>query len=110
MKITIPQAWSLNQILDHGGVVPTSEWTNGRGRHTTRKQVPPHCERMWVHHGHHYLKSGLVKRNLEKLIAARPRVEYVIVCTNLRAARKAVRETLVGGGVALGDGKVRRIV
>ena len=86
---TKPQRASIAELLARGGVAPTSEWTNGQGRYTSRRAVPPHAA---------VIKSsgvaslrGEVRRNAERLLRARPRVVRLVVVTDLRAARRAVK-------------------
>ena len=47
-RLIQPQADNLDSLLRAGGVVPSSEWTNGSGRFTTRRTVPPYCRRMSI--------------------------------------------------------------
>ena len=85
-----PQADALLALLQHGGVVPTSEWTNGSGRYTTRRTVPPHASRLTVREARESLR-GEVRRAFDRLVKARPRVACVVAVIDLRGARRALR-------------------
>ena len=89
-KLRKPQIEALSSILASGGVVPSSEWTNGSGRHTTRRTVPPHCELLDWWKARQQLR-GEVGSALKRLLKARPQILRVVAVTNLRAARKAVK-------------------
>ena len=98
--ITQHQADSLVGLLRRGGVVPSSEWTTGRGRYTSRAALPPFCSvlEVWqVTHAAHdgvrapKLLRGEVRTAFDRLVKARPRVERVVAVTDLRGARRALR-------------------
>ena len=90
-RLIQPQADNLDSLLRAGGVVPSSEWTNGSGRFITRRTVPPYCRRMSITAASVQL-CGEVEQNFKRLIKARPRVEFVVAVTDLRGARRALRE------------------
>ena len=85
-----PQADALLTLLQHGGVVPTSEWTNGSRRQTTRRTVPPYAARLTVREARESLR-GEVRRAFDRLVKARPRIQEVVAVTDLRGARRALR-------------------
>lgn len=89
---TKPQIENLIQLLDRGGVVPSSEWTNGSGRFITKKALPPSASRMTIEDalGDDEIR-GEVRRNLERLHKRRPQLRRVVIITDLRAARAMVR-------------------
>ena len=91
MKTNKTQRRVLSELIkDTGGIVPVSEWTNGSGRHTTRKATPPACEDLDIETACHLPgMSGKVARRLNK---ARPRVQRVIIVTNRRRANRLVAE------------------
>ncbi len=67
MKASLRNA---QQIHDRGGVVPSSEWTNGSGRWTTRKAVPPFCALVQLIQGKPYAcdpYNGEIKHPLEEV-------------------------------------------
>ena len=73
------------------GCIPSSEWTNGSGRFTTKKAVPRHCELLPIVQAVGLAgKSGVAARKLNK---ARPNIRKVVVVTNRRAAHLAVKES-----------------
>ena len=80
-----PQADALLLLLQHGGLVPTSEWTTGYGQHTRHRSVPPHAA-----------LRGDVRREFDRLVKARPRVREVVAITDLRGARRALRAKAEG--------------
>jgi hypothetical protein len=90
MKITKPQRESLQALLQAGGVVPSSQWVNGRGRFVTKRTVPAHAARISVTEVS--MLRGEVRRNAERIIRDRPRVTALVAVTDLRAARRSVRE------------------
>jgi hypothetical protein len=89
-KLIQPQADSLSQLLSHGGVVASSEWTNGRGRYTTRRTVPPYATRLTVREADATLR-GEVRRAFLRLTKAHPRITQVVAVTDLRGARRALQ-------------------
>ena len=84
------QADALLALLQHGGVVPSSEWTNGSRRQTTRRGVPPFAARVAVREARESLR-GEVRRAFAQLVKARPRIQEVVALTALRGARRALR-------------------
>ena len=77
-------------IAATAGIVPTSEWTNGSGRYTTRKATPPACEDLDIETACRLPgMSGTIARRLHK---ARPRVQRVIVVTDRRLANRLATE------------------
>ena len=90
-----PQADALLVLLQHGGLVPTSEWTTGYGQHTRHRSVPPHAERLSVRVARATLR-GEVRRAFDRLVKARPRVREVVAITDLRGARRALRAKAEG--------------
>lgn len=94
------QASSLAELLREGGIVPTSEWTNGRGSRTTRRAVPPYCQLLSVSEADSILR-GAVRSAFVRLITKRPRIQQVVAVTDLRGARKALRVRNTSEGYAL---------
>ena len=88
-KFNKSQLFNLESILECGGVVPSSEWTTGTGRYITRRSLPPFCELLPV--ALLFSLRGEVAKNARRLLKERPRVQRIVVCTNLRAARAALR-------------------
>ncbi len=87
MRPNITQIRTLKQLINHhDGIVKTSEWTNGMGRHTTRKAVPPFCERICRVRADEYTKK------IQKFFADNPRVQEVVAVTNYRAVNKLFKE------------------
>ena len=89
-KLSQAQKDMLNCILTKGGVVASSDWTNGTGRYVTRRAVPRHCQLLTVTEASRLLK-GSVRKAFLRLTKARPRVEKVVACVNLRAANRELK-------------------
>ena len=82
---TTVQRASLKALLDMGGAVITSEWTNGTGRYTTRRALPPFCKSIPRYLAAHY------PARIQKVFRAHPRCHAVIAVTNMRAANRVLR-------------------
>ena len=92
-KINKTQREMLGQLMDRPfGLVAVSDWTNGMGRHTTRKATPPHCAEMAIEDA--IALPGLSGKQARRLHRARPRVQRVIVVVNRRAANRDRRPLL----------------
>ncbi len=90
-RLTRPQLDSLESIHGrHGGVCPSSDWTNGSGRYTSRKTVPPFCRLMTIWEATQL--PGFVGKAARRLHKDRPRVEKVVAVVQLRWARRALKE------------------
>ena len=72
------------------GVVPSSEWTTGSGRWTSRRAVPPCCERLDMQKA--CCLPGEVGARARRLHRIRPGLRFVVAITNLRGARRALRQ------------------
>jgi hypothetical protein len=101
-KITLAQARHLSEILSAGGVVAASDWTSGKGKYTTCRAVPPFCQKLimselrdckalWSDNGAAKLR-GEVARAFKRLLRLRPRLQYIVAVTDLRGARRAVKQ------------------
>ena len=86
-RITAIQRRTLGQLMDSfHGCVAVSDWTNGMGRHTTRKATPIHCRDMSINDA--MKLPGLSGKQARRLHKARPRVQRVIVVTDRRKANQ----------------------
>lgn len=85
IKCNKVQAVNLWQLY-RGGAHATSEWTNGRGRNTTKKAVPPFCERIARY------QAARHPKRIRQIFEKRPRVQEVVAITNMRAAKNALRQ------------------
>ena len=95
---------NLKALERMGGVCPSSEWVVGSKRYTARRALPPFAmvvQRVNTTDGSPCWTTfprpapeirGEVRRNLEALLKSRPRVEKVVVITDLRSARKMIKE------------------
>ena len=93
MKLTYSQQKSLHEILVyHGGATPVSEWTTGSGSRTSRRTLPAYCS--YIRATEIYTLRGAVRKRAEQVIHLRPRVQELVVVTDLRGARKTLRDNL----------------
>lgn len=81
-KVQAVSLWQLYRVGAHA----TSEWTNGRGRNTRKRAVPPYCERIARYQAERHPKR------IRQIFEKRPRVQEVVAITNMRAAKKALRD------------------
>ena len=72
------------------GCRATSEWTNGSGRHVTKRATPVYCAEMPIADA--MALPGLSGKEARKLHKARPRVSRVVVVVDRRAANRVTRE------------------
>lgn len=95
-KIDKRRAKSLQALLDLGGVVMSSAWTNGQGRHTTRRAVPPLCEvfsRYSVTDEHTF--TAAVPAHVVEYLQDNPRVQRVVAVRDEEVLRVLLA---LGGG------------
>jgi len=102
MKTQKPHKQALENLATlerMGGVCPSSEWVNGRGRYTTRKALPPFAEVITVIPtvigGPAWAGAelrGAVQRNLVCLLKSRPQLKKVVVISDLRSARLLLKK------------------
>jgi len=80
------QLGALQELLDAGGAVIGSRWTTGSGKHTSRRTIPPFCSRIpnWFAYNQ--------PERIKKVFRRHPKCEYVIAVTDMRKARKALKE------------------
>ena len=87
----------VKAITGLGGVCIVSEWTNGSGRHRTRRPTPAFCEELtlWKDGAEftieYYKLKGYAAKAIKKAFKTNPRANYAIVCTDIRGARKAIK-------------------
>ena len=82
MNITKRQFDAIRELHSRGGAVLTSEWVNGSGAHTTRRVVPPYCER---------IVRGIADcypRRIRLMFERHPRALAVVAIVNMRAVNK----------------------
>jgi hypothetical protein len=90
-KVNKVNIQGISEIVNQGGAVMASEWTNGAGRHTTKRGVPHFCSEIWADHAEIELKGEALK-TAKRLIKKHPRVQKLIVCVDMRSAKRAIRE------------------
>jgi len=83
------QIENLNEIVSRGGAILSSHWTSGSGRYITRRVLPPLCEEVPVSEMNRL--KGIVAKTAKRLLKDYPRARKLIVCTNIRAANKAIK-------------------
>ena len=109
-KVTKPQLAALIELKRRGGAVISSEWTRGRGRYTSRRPVPPYCERItktscsWItseakkQTADFYQANGnaiwptKVPQRIKQVFKRHPKCEAVIAITNMRAVNKTIQQ------------------
>jgi len=77
-------------LMSAGGCVMSSEWVNGCGRYRTKRAVPVFSEDMFLEQACEL--PGAAGQAARKLRKAHPRCKSVIIVTDIRAARRLMRE------------------
>ena len=91
-KLNHPQQESLHNLLVfRRGVSPVSEWTSGSGKWTSRRTIPAFSEVISVADIETKLR-GEIRKAARRLIKKRPRIQEIVAVTDLRAARRVLRE------------------
>jgi len=86
IKHTKVQRRMLQELLvQRGGCVMQSQWTNGSGSYTTRRAVPIYSEDLTLDDA--CKLGGAAGKAARKLRKAHPRCERVIIVTDIRRAR-----------------------
>jgi len=89
-KPTKTQVRMLEMLMNSGGCVMSSEWTNGCGKFRTKRAVPVYSEDMFLSQACELPgAAGLAARRLRR---AHPRCQSVIIVTDIRAARRVMRQ------------------
>ena len=89
-RLTKVQVRSLGDLSRYdGGVVMSSYWTTGSGRHTRARTIPPYASRIEKFYADNY------PARIRDFFRRHPRVRAVVAITNMRAANKILK------GVAL---------
>jgi len=90
IKHTKTQRRMLQELLvQRGGCVMQSDWTNGIGSYTTKRAVPVYSEDLSLDDACQL--GGAAGKAARKLRRAHPRCERVIIVTDIRAARACLR-------------------
>jgi len=97
----------LTELYKLGGAVKSSDWTNGSGRYTTRRNIPDYCdllEHMYFtdqgefvsfnHHRKQVTLKGEMKKRVLKILKDNPRVQKIVAITDLRKAKKLIKENI----------------
>lgn len=85
MTIRKNQIEALLEVMDAGGAVLSSDWTNGRGRYITRRAVPPFCKRIEKFEACKYPKR------IQKMFSDHPRAQAVVAVVDMRNAKKITK-------------------
>ncbi len=83
-NITAPQKENIRLLIELGGIVKSSDWTNGHGRHITAKAIPPFAEKIAKNDADNY------SIKVRKFFIANPRVKFAIAVTDVAGAKKAI--------------------
>lgn len=89
-KPTKTQVRMLEMLVNSGGCVMSSEWTNGCGKFRTKRAVPVYSERLDLAPACEL--PGAAGQAARKLRKAHPRCETVVIVTDIRAARRLLRQ------------------
>jgi len=92
---TKTQINALNEIIEMGGCI-ASHWTSGSGNYITRRATPVFCETVEIADGLNFARrlpdlKGYAAKCAKRLLKAHPKAQKLIICTNIRAARKALK-------------------
>ena len=87
---TKTQIRMLGMLAHAGGCVMTSEWTNGQGKYRTKRAVPVCSEDMFLQEACEL--PGAAGQAARKVRRAHPRCQRVIIITDIRRARRLLRE------------------
>ena len=82
MKINSRQIKSLRDIKRLGGIVASSKWTNGSGRYTTKRAIPPHCRMI------EFYAAGAYPKRIRDFFRQNPRVQRAVAIVDMRAANR----------------------
>jgi len=83
MKLTDRKAL---EIANLGGVIPSSHWINGSGKHIKKRPIPKLC--MEVEVGHMNALPHRSRQAAELLLKARPRIKKLIAISDWDALEK----------------------
>jgi len=89
-KPTKTQIRMLETLMAAGGCVMTSQWTNGQGKFRTKRAVPIFSEDMFLEKACDL--PGAAGQAARKLRRNHPRCQSVIIETDIRAARRLLRQ------------------
>ena len=81
---TKTQRGAVRELLRARGAVIASRWTNGAGRYTTTRPIPPFAERI---SRYEYAKQP---RRIQKVVDDHPRARFVVAITDMRGARRVI--------------------
>lgn len=97
----------LTDLYKLGGAVKSSDWTNGSGRYITRRSIPDHCDLLehmyftdqgeflaYNQHREKVTLKGEIKKKVLKILKVSPRVQKIVAITDLRKAKKLIKENI----------------
>ncbi len=87
---TKTQIRMLQMLVNSGGCVMSSEWVNGGGKFRTKRAVPVFAQRLALWRACEL--PGAAGQAARKLRRAHPRCETVVIVTDIRAARRLLRQ------------------
>ena len=88
-KPTKTQIKTLRTLLDAGGCIPASSWTNGHGLQTRRRVTPIYAHDLPLEFACGL--PGFAAQAAKRVRREHPRCQRVIVVTEIRQARRAVK-------------------
>lgn len=93
-KITKTQIRILNEFTKGGDICVrmASDWSTGAGKNHKRRPLPVYSEEFGICEALVELK-GRALQEVKKLQKDHPRVEKVVVITNLRASNKILKDS-----------------
>ncbi len=89
-KPTKTQIRMLEMLMNSGGCVMSSEWVNGCGNFRTKRAVPVFSEDLSLERACEL--PGAAGQAARKVRKAHPRCQSVIIVTDIRAARRVMRQ------------------
>ncbi len=89
-KPTKTQIRTLEMLMNSGGCVMSSEWVNGCGKFRTKRAVPVFSADLSLERACEL--PGAAGQAARKVRKAHPRCQSVIIVTDIRAARRVMRQ------------------
>jgi hypothetical protein len=76
-------------LHNYKGVTPSSRWTSGSGRFTSKRALPPHCSEMTPSDALNL--GGKTAQATKRMLRAYPKCRKCIAVTNWRAVGKLAK-------------------
>ena len=75
--------------MQQGGAIMSSQWVTGHGNHTKSRPVPVFCDATGITRA--VAMPGVVGKSARRILRDHPRVQFVVVCIDVRSARRALK-------------------